>query len=799
MPSLAKLSAMRNKHLRTLNFFLALLVLAAITIAPMWWPVQAQDNPTPTPDRQEIQTVGIYEKFEIAVEVSGEITNPYDWGEVQVWGNFTARSGQTYHVPAFYIQPYEQTCEADCQSEILAPLGQGEWRLRFAPTELGLWRYNVRAKVGDATEVNLTAGSFEAVESANPGFVRTAGRYFEFQNDTPYFPIGHNLGWSWEQGGGIFTYLAWFDKLAAAGANYARLYIDTPWFIGLEWTAPAGQYGEEGQRAAWRLDTILEAAQARGIYLQLVLVWSQAFTQYTGVPVAIPPTPARPAIDADFDNNPYNKTYGGVISEPNAVWTDRNTEALLINRLHYIAARWGYSTAVFAWEITDALDSIEGFNPTAANSWLDRLIEAIREADAYSHLVTVGTDAVQPEILANPQLDFVQAQVYQARPIEQASDQVAVTLNGLTDVTTFADRPVLLTEFSVNPWFEPTADDPSGVHIRDTIWPAALSGSAGGAMSWWWDTYLDPQALYDLYTPLRRFTDGIAWNSLNLQPIDAALIALTEVTYEPLRIEEFNRTFRNGLGADVVYRITGDGVFPPSTQLSSYLYGRQFNAENRRPHTYVIFPPIDTTLRIGIQNVSTAAGAQLVVTMDGQVATQVDLAAGTQALTITLPITAGQHMLILDNLGEDWLQLEYLEIEAYTSPVRVIALADANTGIALAWVHHRDYTWETVLAGDSIIPLPYQLQLPGMGIGEYRVEYWDTITGNVIGEEYVILTVEGATLNLELPPINTQLALRVFRIAGPPVTPIPAAPSLNATPRPINTPEGEDSAPLLTQ
>lgn len=767
MPSLVKLSPMRNKQMRTLNLSLALLALAVMTIGPLWWPAQAQDNPTLTPDRQEIQTVGIYEKFEIIVEVSGEITNPYDWGEVQVWGNFTARSGQTYQIPAFYMQPYEQTCQEDCQTEILAPVGEGEWRLRFAPTELGLWRYNVRAKVGDAAEVNLTAGSFEAVESANPGFVRTAGRYFEFEDGTPYFPIGHNLGWSWSQGGGIFTYMAWLDKLAAAGGNYARLYIDTPWFIGLEWTAPAGQYAEDGQQSAWRLDTLLEASQAHGIYLQLILVWSQAFTQYTGVPVAVPPAPARPAIDADFDNNPYNKTYGGVISEPDDVWTDRNAEALLTNRLHYIAARWGYSTTVFAWEITDALDSIEGFSATTANTWLDRMIVALREGDAYSHLVTVGTDKVQPDILANPLLDFVQAQVYQARPIEQAKDQVVAVLNGLTDVTTFTDRPVLMTEFSLNPWFEPTADDPSGVHIQNTIWPAALSGSSGGAMSWWWDTYLDPQDLYHLYTPLRRFTDGIAWNRLNLQPVDAALVAQSDVTYEPLRIEEFNRTFRDGSASAEVYRMTGDGVFPPSTQLSSYLYGSKFNAENRQPQTYLIFPPVDTTMRIGIQNVSTAAGAQLVVTMDGQVATQVDLAAGTQALTITLPLKAGQHTLILDNLGEDWLQIEYLEIEAYTSPMRAIALTDPAAGIALAWVHHRDYTWESVLAGDTIMPLLYELQLPGMDVGEYRVEYWDTTTGNVVGEERVLLTTEGDTLNLSLPLINTQLALRVFRIAGP--------------------------------
>src|SRR5512145_2770860 len=127
MPSPVKLSFMQNKILRTLNLSLVLLALASMIIGPLYWPAQAQDDPTPTPDRQEIQTVGIYEKFEVTIEIPGEITNPYDWGEVQVWGNFTARSGQGYQVPAFYIQPYEQTCQEDCQLEILAPIVQGEW------------------------------------------------------------------------------------------------------------------------------------------------------------------------------------------------------------------------------------------------------------------------------------------------------------------------------------------------------------------------------------------------------------------------------------------------------------------------------------------------------------------------------------------------------------------------------------------------------------------------------------------------------------------------------------------------
>jgi hypothetical protein len=52
--------------------------------------------------------------------------------------------------------------------------------------------------------------------------------------------------------------------------------------------------------------------------------------------------------------------------------------------------------------------------------------------------------------------------------------------------------------------------------------------------------------------------------------------------------------------------------------------------------------------------------------------------------------------------------------------------------------------------------------------GIYRVEFWDTETGNVLGEERITLSSEGdRTLRIPLLPIRKQLALRIFRIAAP--------------------------------
>src|SRR5690606_1763301 len=100
---------------------------------------------------------------------------------------------------------------------------------------------------------------------------------------------------------------------------------------------------------------------------------------------------------------------------------------------------------------------------------------------------------------------------------------------------------------------------------------------------------------------------------------------------------------------------------------------------------------------------------------------------------VTVPLSAGEHTVVLDNLGADWIQLDYIEIAAYRSPIRAIGLADRERGEAAVWVHHRDFTFETISAEIEPEPVNFSLRIPEMPAGTYRVTIWDAITGNVIG------------------------------------------------------------------
>jgi hypothetical protein len=731
---------------------------------------------------QEVDSVGLLELFELAFEVPGEYDNPYDPSQVAVSAIFTAPDGGQISVPGFFMQPYDDQGEES---------GAAGWRVRFAPTQIGEWTYRIEAQ-GPDTSLTIDQGRVNVTPSDTRGMVRVSpnGRYFNFQNGEPYFPVGQNLGWSWDEGGGLDAYLTWLDDLAASGGNYARIFVDTAWFIGLDWAGPAGDYSNE-QLAAWRMDRILQEAEARGIYLQVVLIWHQAFTRYGGIPVVPPGDVPRADVSADFESHSYNSINGGPMDRPETLYLDSRVPELLHRRLAYMLARWGYSRNIFAWELITDVDRLPGYD---ADFILD-LADFVSENDPYNHLMTVGSREVIPELVES--FDFVQIRSFQSRPIESNGDQVMAIMDAVRSAQVITQKPILVTAFSLNPWYEPTEDDPGGVHVQNSIWAVTLSGAAGGAMPSWWDTYIARQDLYGLFTPLARFTAGVNWNALQLTPVDVGLNSARNEPYASLQIDGFNRRRGDSSPIDTYYRISPDGVVPPVGTLSSYLYGRAFNAGGSFPYTFILTPSTETNLAIAIRAIASGGSANLAITVDNQPYTSLQLTAGGEDVVINIPLTAGEHRIVLDNRGDQWIELESLVIENYVPPARAVALADRAQGVALVWLQNRAYTWQN---GESALePLRFRLDIPGMPPGDYRVEFWDTSSGQLLGED--LIRADAASLSIDLLPFTTQIALRAFRINTPEViqatsTPIPTRTlSVEASPTTTSSPTPTETAP----
>lgn len=719
-----------------------------------------------------------------------DLSNPFDSREIEVLGIFTSPAGVQSVVPGFWLQPYSDQCPAPCPVADFQPSGEPVWQVRFTPREAGTWTYTLQIRRDGAVQ-RSEEGSFLVRDSDHDGFIRVGEnrRYFAFDSGKPYLPVGMNLKWSWDGIGGVRTYQYWLRDLSASGVNYARLFIDTPWFIGLDWAGPAGDY-RQAQRAAAELDVILDTAAQYGIALQLVLLWNQSMRVDSGPPVLIPEEPARPNMSADWDDHPYNVLNGGPLSGPGAFFANPQAQELIRRRLRYIMARWGYSPQVFAWEIVDRIDRLGGFSEQVAGEWLRSTIAYLREIDTHDHLITAGSQQPSPLIFDNPLLDFTSFEFYQRRPIEATTDQESEIIRLTGGYLAVTQSPLMLNAFSLNPWYEPVADDPQGVHFQSTLWTSLLSGTAGTAASDWWDTYIIARDLQRYFAPVAAFAAGIDWPNLKLEPVQASMVFEDENDYSALRLTSFDRRFAFLPRSAVLRQITPDGVFPDLSDQTSYLYGQVFNTQFSQVQRYQIVAPADTYLEVRVRAVSDQAGASLVVIIDGETAATMSLRAGSRDSALRLPLKTGEHIVELNNTGSDWLELDYIEIGRLISPARALTLRDPDAGIALAWMQHRDYTWETVAAGTVRNPISAIYRLNRMPPGRYVVEIWDPLGGGVLGEE-ILRVADDGWLAVNLLPFDSQVALRILRQAEA-ATDAPTELLVSTTPEP---PPATDTMP----
>ncbi len=122
------------------------------------------------------EKVEVWRRTDIILTAEKTYTNPYK--DVEIDAVFTHEDGSEIKLYGFWN-------------------GGSEWRVRFAPTKTGVWRYTVTAS--DTTDAGLNvSGKILAVENTGTtdidrhGFVEISdsGRYFEHTDGTPFYWLG---------------------------------------------------------------------------------------------------------------------------------------------------------------------------------------------------------------------------------------------------------------------------------------------------------------------------------------------------------------------------------------------------------------------------------------------------------------------------------------------------------------------------------------------------------------------------------------------------------------------------------
>lgn len=678
-----------------------------------------------------------YGRFECLVYLKSAAVNPYDYDEITVQGRFTGPDGQTVVADGFFMQDYT----LNTATGNLTPTGPGGFRVRFCPALPGEWQWSV--------EVSAVSGSasgspqkFTCTPSANKGFIRrAAGNYFRFDNGEQYIPNGQNVCW---QNGNIYLdYKNWLGDMAANGANFYRLWM-AHWGLGIEWKNNASGFSglkKYKQSAAWFIDWMLDYSKQNNLYMMLCI---NHHGQYSSI------------VNPNWGENPYNAALGGPLAQPQQFFSNPGAKALHKNRLRYIVARWGYSTQLQCWELFNEVDLTENFDANAANvaSWHQEMSDFLKSIDPYGHLVS--TSGSKPgafdDIWELPSIDFTQEHVY--RNVANIEVPVAETAREL--LKDF-DKPVLIGEFGLSgSGTQTAADDPAGVHLHNSLWAGLFSGSAGTAMTWWWDSYTEPQNLYHHFAGPAAVAAQIPFAAGQYRP------AAAQITGGPPSDASFSPAAGWGAGTAALFTVDANGNLTPGvTNLSLFLYGATWNTQYRNPPQFTVTFPVASKFRVRT-GANTGLDPKIVISLDGLVKISQNALVNT---IYTIDVPAGQHTIKVDNQGTDWIEIAEYVFENIGNSVHAYVLRSAGGERAAGWVHHKAYNWQRLKTGGPPPPAAGTVvTLPDMAAGQYVIKWWDCANGKLLNAAPAATDGSG-NLTLACPQILWDVAFT----AGPDV------------------------------
>jgi hypothetical protein len=386
--------------------------------------------------------------------------------------------------------------------------------VRFTPETAGTWRWHWRVTTPAGTAVTAPT-DLVVTPAAGRGFIRRSAhdaRYLAFDDGSPYFAVGENLGWY--DARGTYAYDSWLQRLADQRANFARLWMPS-WAFGIEWSETSlGDYTERLDRA-WQLDHVFKTARRRGIAIELALLNHGAFST---------------AFNSEWGANPYNAANGGPLTSPAQFFTDATARDYFAQRLRYIVARYGYATNLLAWEFWNEVELTDAYDSAAVTAWHAAMASLVRDLDPHDHLVSTS-HAVHfndPAVWSGGGLDFTQLHFYSRHPTFTWFPNIAQNVvNWSRERVASTGKPVLFAELGINAAgpAETRADDPQGLAVHDGLWAGVVSGGFGTAMSWWWDNVIDvePDLYYPMFGSVARFVRNVQWDREAFVPTDASV------------------------------------------------------------------------------------------------------------------------------------------------------------------------------------------------------------------------------------------------------------------------------------
>ncbi len=649
----------------------------------------------------------------------------------ELWAEVQTPSGRALLLPAYYD-------------------GDGRFAVHARPDEVGVYRLGRVSETGlkgPTPDLPITLLGGREVENRTPlrlpsirvnpadprRFVRSDGRLF--------IPVGANVAWA-EGAAPVPFYRQALTTFARANLNWMRIWMVHWGGTNLDWlpagAGPSPKPGALDPRVAATWDEILATAEQQGVYVQIVL---QHHGQYST------------QVNSNWAENPWNAANpGGFLHAPTEFFTSPDARIITMLKYRYIVARWGWSPAVFAWELFNEVHWVDAMhaehNEAVVARWHDAMADYLRSIDVYGHLITTSTDDVRSPIYAK--MDYYQPHLYPG------------------DLLVAARGPNLPAGLPVRPVFYGEAGDDNtdlSAAVRQsggTLVPPAWAGLMGAhelpALPWLGAQMIRQGRASELGAVLRFAVLARFGQQRDLRPFSPAVESAARA---PLVVPGV-QGWRPLPGTDI--DVPADGRIPLSwTNNNRIFVGNADSLAAGFPGraTYRLDLPQPTTAEVRVVKAG-AGGTAIRIVLDGKTVAEkawakdaADLPSATHPAELGFSVPAGRHVLEIANPGHtDWFELSGIHL-GVDVPM-IAAFGQRSERYLAVWLWNRDGVFRDVAP-----PATGTLVLDDVPAGPWTVTWWDTLAGKPTGTEKI--EHSGGALRLPTPPIARHAAVVLTR------------------------------------